>query len=121
MEDPEEGAEPAHNSHIIVKDVSDFTLLLGASRRIVNGQAFERGQWPFLVSLHYLKPNDYTIHTGIQHLCGGSLIDPYWVFTAAHCYSDDLSEGFSEVTQWRAVLGEYNQLIKDDGGQTVEI
>ncbi|NWI70362.1 CTRL protease, partial [Todus mexicanus] len=46
------------------------------SERIVNGQNASPGSWPWQVSLQ--------TRTG-SHFCGGSLINQYWVVTAAHC------------------------------------
>uniref|UniRef100_UPI003AAF88EE chymotrypsin-like protease CTRL-1 isoform X2 n=1 Tax=Centroberyx gerrardi TaxID=166262 RepID=UPI003AAF88EE len=44
--------------------------------KIVNGQNAVSGSWPWQVSLQD--------GTGF-HFCGGSLINQYWVVTAAHC------------------------------------
>ncbi|XP_078055149.1 transmembrane protease serine 5-like [Mustelus asterias] len=42
---------------------------------IVGGKEAEMGSWPWQVTLY----NNY------KHVCGGSIIDHYWVITAAHC------------------------------------
>ncbi|KAJ8668056.1 hypothetical protein QAD02_009719 [Eretmocerus hayati] len=46
-----------------------------SSVRIVNGQDATKGEFPFIVSLQ--NPN--------SHICGGSIINEYWILTAAHC------------------------------------
>ncbi|KAM4024611.1 prostasin [Anomaloglossus baeobatrachus] len=59
-------------------------LLLGAvnlalgqvANRIVGGEDGNIQQWPFLVSLRYQH----------EHVCGGSLLSPGYILTAAHCF-----------------------------------
>lgn len=44
--------------------------------RIIGGQEAPVGKWPWMV---------YVRETRYNSFCGGSLIHPYWVLTAAHC------------------------------------
>ncbi|KAJ8375849.1 hypothetical protein SKAU_G00064290 [Synaphobranchus kaupii] len=63
-----------------------------AQDRIVGGTETTIEDWPWQVSLQ---------QNG-QHTCGGSLVSPQWVVTAAHCFS---SNSKKEVSRWRVVTG----------------
>lgn len=49
---------------------------------IIGGEDALPGQYPFMVSLQRL---DYGDSDHARHWCGGTLISPSWVLTAAHC------------------------------------
>ncbi|KAM4044064.1 transmembrane protease serine 2 isoform 1-T2 [Anomaloglossus baeobatrachus] len=69
-----------------------------SSTRIVGGTAAKSGDWPWQVSLQI----------GQSHVCGGSIITPDWIVTAAHCV-----EGrYSYAPVWTVYAGS----IQKSGG-----
>ena len=48
-----------------------------AQRRIIGGEDAQVNDWPWVVSLE---------NTQGRHFCGGTLIDAYWILSAAHCF-----------------------------------
>ncbi|XP_060261833.1 polyserase-2 isoform X8 [Ovis aries] len=75
------------------------------SARIVGGSDSQPGTWPWQVSLHH----------GGGHICGGSLIAPSWVLSAAHCF---VTNGTLEpAAEWSVVLGVHSQDGPLDGAQ----
>ncbi|XP_053311982.1 acrosin-like [Spea bombifrons] len=67
--------------------------------RVVGGKDAEPGNWPWTVSIQEEIDKEYF------HLCGGVVLNPLWVLTAAHCFKNLSNEYFS----WRLVFGA-NQL-----------
>ncbi|KAL3057360.1 hypothetical protein OYC64_007773 [Pagothenia borchgrevinki] len=64
---------------------------VGFQDRVVGGSDAFIEDWPWQVSLQQ----------GGQHTCGGSLVSPRWVITAAHCFTGSKKE----LSRWRVVSG----------------
>lgn len=58
--------------------------------RVVGGETASVDSWPWQVSIQYNK----------QHICGGSILDPHWILTAAHCFRKHL-----DVSNWKVRAG----------------
>ncbi|XP_033290399.1 transmembrane protease serine 4 isoform X2 [Orcinus orca] len=58
--------------------------------RVVGGETASVDSWPWQVSIQYDK----------QHICGGSILDPHWILTAAHCFRKHL-----DVSNWKVMAG----------------
>jgi uncharacterized protein YkwD len=64
---------------------------------IIGGEEAQPGAWPWMAAL--VNANDPDALNG--HFCGGALIAPEWVLTAAHCFNSD------DATQVDVVLGRH--------------
>ncbi|KAM9723131.1 serine protease hepsin isoform 2-T2 [Menidia menidia] len=70
----------------------DCPVVLSDGRRIVGGTIAEHKRWGWQVSMHWRG----------KHVCGGAIISPRWVITAAHCF---IENNMLEVADWLVVVG----------------
>ncbi|CAL1609595.1 unnamed protein product [Knipowitschia caucasica] len=75
------------------------------SERVVGGEDAQPNSWPWQISLQYRSGSSYF------HTCGGTLIAPGWVMTAAHCVD--------RPSTYRVVIGEHD-LKKDSGKEQIK-
>ncbi|XP_058503816.1 tryptase beta-2-like [Solea solea] len=69
---------------------TDCRVQVNDGRRIVGGTMAASGRWGWQVSMHWRG----------RHVCGGAIIAPYWVITAAHCFVEEMSA----VADWLVVV-----------------
>ena len=76
------------HSYLLFKLTTPYYLigvqLCGTSKtgtRIVGGIVAKPGAWPWQAAMLWAKGYDMG-----KQFCGGSLVDPEWVLTAAHCF-----------------------------------
>jgi secreted trypsin-like serine protease len=67
---------------------TDETAWVAPEPRIVGGTAASAGEYPYQVGLLFDKDDPFN-----SQFCGGSVIHPNWVLTAAHCVEDISASG----------------------------
>ncbi len=77
--------------------LSGWSVAALAERRVIGGSNAQPGAWSWMVS----------VQNASGHFCGGSLIDAYWVMTAAHCVNG-LSASYRPGL--RVAIGLYQRL-----------
>jgi uncharacterized repeat protein (TIGR01451 family) len=80
---------------------------------IIGGDVAADGAWPWQAALWDNKWDGW-------YGCGGSLIAPGWVLTAAHCVVDDEGEPLVKPSRLSVLLG-VNDLSKAENGQRIQV
>ncbi|XP_074052100.1 tryptase beta-2-like [Macrotis lagotis] len=81
-------------------------LFWRARAGIVGGEEAPKNEWPWQVSLR--KQENEENQQFWKHFCGGSLIHPQWILTAASCF--DMIE---EISSYRVQLREQHLYYED--------
>ncbi|MBF0235201.1 MAG: serine protease [Desulfamplus sp.] len=120
------GAPSLSFAQNISTDTVDLSLTGSASNevvishetRIVGGQTVtDPSKYPWMAALVYSNEDDLSF----GQFCGGVLIEPFWVLTAAHCVCEDYSTLPLQAQSIDVVLGMLNLNASPDTYERIEV
>ena len=91
------------------KILSLATCGVRAKTRIISGHNALPYSWPWMVQINYLE----------GHHCGGALVSPQWIVTAAHCVNHaQRPENYGE---FKITLGEHRRSRREGYEQVFDV
>jgi len=84
------------------------------SPQIVGGVAAKPGEWPWQVQLGYFDNVERT-----PHICGASILDRYWIITAAHCVKSDAK--LRIAANFNVTVGEHHRGVTEGREQNIPV
>ena len=92
------GRSSVSNSNFLARF---FNSLFG---KIINGAEARPNSWPWLVSIGVRYRTASGVWQNRTHICGGTLIEPSHVLTAAHCLEQKIDDRFVPLTATNPTL-----------------